>query len=102
MLHILCYIFYVIGAKLDINVGKAIRLKLRSVREAEDKYAAILVPQNITRRQPLIEILSGNVSYLLESRLNFKSGVEHKLNITLNSDPSKVRIDIGGEVQGWN
>lgn len=71
-------------------------------KEAEGKYAAILVPQNITRHQPLIEILSGNVSYLLESRLNLKSGVEHKLNITLNSDTSKVRIDIGGEVQGWS
>ena len=36
------------------------------------------------------------------SLLDFKSGVEHHLNVTLTSDPSKVKIDIGGEVTSWN
>lgn len=91
-----------LGAGVVTKDARATTHSITTRKEAEGKYAAILVPQNITRRQPLIEILSGNVSYLLESRLNLKSGVEHKLNITLNSDPSKVRIDIGGEVQGWS
>ena len=98
----------VTDAVIDLGAGvvtKDARASTHSItarKEADGRYAAIIVPQNITRRQPLVEILSGSVSYLLESRLNFKSGVEHTLNITLTSDPSKVRIDIGGEVSGWN
>ncbi len=97
----------VTDAVIDLGAGvvtKDPHATTRSIiarKEAEGKYAAIIVPQNMTRRQPLVEILSCGVSYLLESRLNFKSGVEHTLNITLPSDPSKVRIDIGGEIQGW-
>lgn len=97
----------VTDAVIDLGVGvvtkdsHATTHSITARKEAEGKYAAIIVPQSITRRQPLVEILSGSVSYLLESRLNFKSGVEHTLNITLTSDPSKVRIDIGGEAQDW-
>ncbi|MCI7177221.1 MAG: hypothetical protein SOU95_04080 [Candidatus Cryptobacteroides sp.] len=47
-------------------------------------------------------VVPDSVSYLLEGRMDFKSGVEHHLNVTLTSDPSKVKIDIGGEVSGWN
>ncbi len=91
-----------LGAGVVTKDARASTHSITARKEAEGKYTAIIVPQNITRRQPLVEILSGSVSYLLESRMNFKSGVEHTMNITLTSDPSKVRIDIGGEVQGWN
>lgn len=98
----------VTDAVIDLGVGvvtkdsHATTHSVTARKEAEGRYAAIIVPQNITRRQPLVEIISGSVSYLLESRLNFKSGVEHTINVTLTSDPSKVRIDIGGELQDWN
>lgn len=57
-------------------------------------------PEDI--RVKIHEVVPDSVSYLLEGRMDFKSGVEHHLNVTLTSDPSKVKIDIGGEVSGWN
>ena len=67
-----------------------------------DTYTAILVPQDITSRQPLVEIQYDGVSYLVEGRMIFRSGVQHRLNITLNSNPDKVRIEVGGEVGDWD
>lgn len=98
----------VTDAVIDLGAGvvtadsRASKSSVTARKEAEGRYAAIMVPQNISRRQPFVEILTDNVSYLLEGRLNFRSGVEHHLNVTLTSDPSKVKIDIGGEVPGWN
>ena len=66
------------------------------------RYAALIVPQMLTHRVPLIEIICGDVSYLLESKFQFKSGVRHTLNITLTDNPERVRIDIGGEIVGWD
>lgn len=91
-----------LGAGIVTADSRASKTSVTVMKEAEGRYAAIMVPQNISRRQPFVEILTDNVSYLLEGRLNFKSGVEHHLNVTLTSDPSKVKIDIGGEVPGWN
>lgn len=98
----------VTDAVIDLGAGvvtadpRASKSRVTARKEAEGRYAAIMVPQNISRRQPFVEILTDSVSYLLEGRMDFKSGVEHHLNVTLTSDPSKVKIDIGGEVSGWN
>lgn len=91
-----------LGAGIVTADSRASKSSVTARKEAEGRYAAIMIPQNISRRQPFVEILTDNVSYLLEGRLDFKSGVEHHLNVTLTSDPSKVKIDIGGEVPGWN
>ena len=32
----------------------------------------------------------------------FRNNVHHSVNIILDSDPAKVKIEIGGEIQGWN
>lgn len=71
-------------------------------KESDSVFSSIIVPQRIDNRQPLIEVLTNNVSYLMESRFVFRSGVQHSVNITLDSDPAKVKIEIGGEIQGWN
>lgn len=65
-------------------------------------YVAILVPQSLTSRQPLVEIQCDGVSYLVEGRMIFRSGVQHQLNIILGSNPDKVRVDVGGEVLDWD
>ena len=98
----------VTDAVIDLGAGvvtadsRAAKRSVTARKEAEGRFSAIMVPQSISRRQPFVEILTDNVSYLLEGRLNFKGGVEHILNVTLTSDPSKAKIDIGGEVTGWN
>lgn len=70
-------------------------------RESAGRYAAIVVPQNMMHRQPLVEVITGGASYLLDGRIDFKSGVGHTINVTLSSDPSKIQMNIGGEISGW-
>lgn len=64
-------------------------------------YSAIIVPQMITNKKPLIEIVFQDVSYMIESKFQFKTGTHHIVNVTLNSNPDKVRIEIGGEIGNW-
>lgn len=63
-------------------------------------YAAIVVPQRLDTKRPLIEVLSKGVSYLIESAFVFKAGTQHTINITLNNNPDQVKIEIGGEIEG--
>ena len=51
---------------------------------------------------PLIEVEMKGVSYLFESKFQFKAGTEHLVNLIISDNPEKVKIDVGGEVQGWN
>ena len=63
-------------------------------------YTAIVVPQRLENKLPLIEVLSHGVSYLVESKFVFRSGTQHTINLTLNNNPDKVKIEIGGELEG--
>lgn len=66
-------------------------------------YAAIIVPQRLDTKRPLIEVLSKGVSYLIESSFVFKAGTQHTINVTLNNNPDQVKIEIGGEIEGgWD
>lgn len=65
-------------------------------------YSAIVIPQRIDTRRPLVEVLAKGVSYLVESSFIFKTGMQHTMTITLNNNPDQVRIEIGGEIAGWN
>lgn len=74
-----------------------------TTKKVEDGvYTAIIVPQRLNTRRPFIEVLSKGVSYLVESSFVFRSGMQHTINITLNNSPDKVKIEIGGEIEGWN
>ena len=88
------------GVVVKDNYGKAKTITMK--KESDTVFSSIIVPQRIDNRQPLIEVLTSNVSYLMESRFVFRSGVQHSINIILDSDPAKVKIEIGGEIQGWN
>ena len=69
---------------------------------AAGKFSAIIVPQKLMNQVPLVEVIVKGVSYLVNSKFIFESGVRHTLNITLSSDPDKVVINIGGGIEGWN
>lgn len=66
------------------------------------EYHAIVVPQNIESRRPLIEVETQGVSYLMEGKLSFKQGVAHTIIVTLSKNPSQTKIEIGGSIGGWN
>ena len=50
---------------------------------------------------PLIEVVMDGVSYLYESTFQFKSGTEHLVNFVISGNPEQIKIEIGGEIVGW-
>lgn len=95
-------------ATIDLQAGVATR-NMKGNRQTiiahhdfSTIYSAIIVPQRIENRMPLIEVEMKGVSYLFESKFQFKPGVEHLVNLTITENPEQVKIDIGGEIKGWN
>lgn len=96
------------SANIDLASGMIVMNSHASTQSITTKkvedgvYTAIIVPQRLNTRRPFIEVLSKGVSYLVESSFVFKSGMQHTINITLNNSPDKVKIEIGGEIEGWD
>lgn len=69
-----------------------------------DTFAAIVVPQNIERRTPLVEVTMGGIAYLLNYSMSFRPGYQHTITVTLNSSPEqeKIEISIDGEIEDWD
>lgn len=96
------------SATIDLQAGVATR-NTRGSRQTiiahpdgDNIYSAIIVPQRIENRMPLIEVEMKGVSYLFESKFQFKAGTEHLVNLVISDNPDKVKIEVGGEIQGWN
>lgn len=68
-----------------------------------DSFDAIVVPQFLERRTPLVEITMEGIAYLLETSMSFRPGKQHTLTITLNTSPDqeKIEIDIDGDISDW-
>lgn len=68
------------------------------------RFEAVLVPQNIERRTPLIEVTMGGIAYLLEYSLSFKPGYVHTINLILNTSPDqeKIEISIDASTGNWS
>ncbi len=94
-------------ATVDLQAGVATRY-VKGTRETiiahqddDTSYSAIIVPQRIENRMPLIEVVMKGVSYLFESKFQFKPSTEHLVNLVISDNPDQVKIDIGGEIQNW-
>lgn len=95
------------SATIDLNVGVVTRnphstkQSIRAKSLGNYKYAAILVPQRLDNRQPLVEVVMKGVSYLYESKFLFKSGIQHSVQLVVSKNPEQIKIEIGGEVENW-
>lgn len=95
------------NAIIDLNSGDIIcnsRLSTKTIKAryiANASYEAIVVPQRLSNRVPLIEVVVNNISYLVESKFIFKSGMNHIYKVILSDNPEKVEIEIGGSIQNW-
>ena len=74
---------------------------IRAFQNAATQYTAIVVPQNITTRRPLVEVVTGGVSYLMEGKISLKPGMQHTITVTLDKNAEQTKIDIGGEIGDW-
>lgn len=94
-------------ATIDLQAGMATRYvkgtqqTITAHQDDDYVYSAILVPQRVENRQPLVEVVMKGVSYLFESKFVFKPGVEHLVNLVITDNPDKVKIEIGGEIENW-
>ena len=72
------------GAKSTITMKKL----------SNELFEAILVPQNLERSTPLIELTMGGIAYLLNYSLSFRAGYVHTINLKLNTSPDQEQIEI--------
>ncbi len=97
----------VTDATVDLAYGFATPLQRASAKIIEAKnlgnnlYAAIVIPQRLATRQPLVEVIMKGVSYLYEAKFNFKPGIQHNVTLVISKNPSQIKIEIGGEIEGW-
>ena len=92
---------------VDLEAGVATRESkadastVTACKTGASTYAAILIPQRIDNRLPLIEVLAGDVSLVYESTFHFKPGVHHLINLVIERNPEQTHISIGGEMNEW-
>ena len=94
-------------ASIDLSTGDVSKddyagtgsIRCRQLLSTE--YTACVVPQNITSRRPLVEVITGGVSYLMEGKISLKPGYRHTITVTLDKNPETLQIEIGGEIVGW-
>ena len=94
-------------ATLDISAGivtrdvKGKKATIKARQESDFQFGAIIVPQRLDNRVPLVEVIMKGVSYLFESKFLFKPGVDHLVNLVITDNPEQVKIEVGGEIENW-
>ena len=95
-------------ATIDLQAGvatrnaKGLRRTITAHHGADYLYSAIVVPQRVDNRMPLIEVVMNGMSYLYESKFQFKAGMEQLVNLIIPNNPDNIRIDIGGGIKNWD
>ena len=71
---------------------------------SNERFEAVIVPQNIEKRTPLIELTMGGIAYLLDYSLSFHPGFVHTVTVTLNTSPDQEQIEISIDPyhSNWN
>ncbi len=98
----------VTDATIDLTAGvatKNVRANGKTVtarKAGSTSYTAIIVPQRLANRVPLVEVVMNGVSFLYESKFLFKPGIHHIVNLVVDKNPEQVKIEVGGEITDWN
>ena len=66
------------------------------------RYTALVIPQRLDNRVPLVEVVMKGVSYLYESKFLFKPGIQHNVLLAVSHNPEQVKIQVGGEIENWS
>lgn len=74
---------------------------IKAKRVDDGTFEAIIIPQRMETRRPFLEYIANGVSYLYESTFIFKAGKLHTLELTINSNPDQIEIEVGGNVGDW-
>ena len=94
-------------ATIDLATGSATRdiygqkAAIRARQRSRYVYEAIVVPQRIQNRMPLVEVEMEGVSYMYESTFQFKAGTDHLVSLVITDNPERVTMNITGEIENW-
>lgn len=97
----------VTSSYIDLSAGSVIanpygkKQTIRAHNDGNQRYSAIVVPQRLTNRLPLVEVVMKGVSYLVESTFVFKQGIQHVVSVVITKNPEQIKIEIGGEIENW-
>ena len=79
-----------------------VRSTITMKKLSNDRFEAVIVPQNIEKSTPLIELTMGGIAYLLEYSLSFRPGYVHTVTVTLNTSPDQEQIEISIDPSSGN
>lgn len=97
-----CFINCATGSVEKDSFGAKNTITMKKI--SNSLFEAVLVPQNIENRTPLIELTLGGIAYLLDYSLSFRPGYVYTIDITLNTSPDQEQIEISIDpgVNNWN
>lgn len=94
-------------ASIDLEAGIATKAPrghtgtIIARQDSPSSYSAIVVPQRLDNRVPLVEVVMSGISYMCESRLVLKPGMSHLISIVIDKNPDQIKIEIGAQRQDW-
>lgn len=106
----------VTGARINLETGSVVKdpysgtksIKMRNLGISSDNgvetvvYEAIVLPQMLETKVPLLEINSKSVSYIIEDVFIFRPGIAYVYTVTLNTSTNAIKVEIGCEIEDWN
>ena len=90
---------FVNGVVVKDIYGEMETIKARRVDD--ETFEAIIIPQRMETRRPFIEYIANGISFLYEGTFVFKAGKLHTLELTINSNPDQIEIEVGGNIENW-
>jgi len=96
-----CYVNWITGSVEKDMYGDKQTLTMKKI--SNEQFEAIVVPQNIEKYTPLVELTMSGIAYLLETSLSFRPGYVHYITITLNTSPDQEQIEISIDpgIEDW-
>lgn len=91
-----------LAAGVATKYSRGVRKSITAQQAGSTTYSAIIVPQRLENRVPLIEVIVDGISFMYETKFLFKPGIHHIVNLVLDKNPEQVKIEIGGELVNWN
>lgn len=97
-----CFVNFTTGSIEKDAFGAKRTITMKKV--SNQQFEAVVVPQNLEKKTPLVEITMGGIAYLLDYSLSFRPGYVHTVTVTLNTSPDQEQIEISIDpgIDNWN
>lgn len=96
-----CHLNFTTGSVEKDAFGAKKTITMKKI--SNERFEAVVVPQNLEKKTPLIELTMGGIAYLLEYSMSFRPGYVYTVNVTLNTSPDQeqIEISIDPSIHNW-